>query len=139
MSFKRVIDETFHETFQHMLPQQDQLDQATTYIKKVREKVETLKRKIQIARGTRESNSPKTSMSTSIKSPVIEVKELGPSLEVILISGLTKNFTLYEVISIAEEEGAEVVSANFSTFGNNVFHTIHAQVIFFLLFILAGN
>ena len=35
---------------------------------------------------------------------------------------------LYEVISVLEEEGAEVVTANFSTVADKIFYTVHAQV-----------
>lgn len=61
--------------------------------------------------------------------PVVKLSESDSSIEVMLISGLNKNFMFYEVISVLEEEGAEVVSANFSTVGDKVFHTLHAQVI----------
>lgn len=60
--------------------------------------------------------------------PVVEVKELGSSLEVVLISGLKKTFTLNQVISVLQEEGTQVASASISTVGNRVFHTLHAQV-----------
>lgn len=60
--------------------------------------------------------------------PVLELRDLGSSIEVMLISGVNKNFMLYEVITVLEEEGAEVVSANFSTVGDKIFHTVHAQV-----------
>ncbi|KAG5618342.1 hypothetical protein H5410_018166 [Solanum commersonii] len=55
---------------------------------------------------------------------MVEVRELDSTLEVILVSGLQKNFTLQEVIIIIEQEGAQVVSANYSTIDD----TIHAQV-----------
>ncbi|KAF2314693.1 hypothetical protein GH714_030046 [Hevea brasiliensis] len=66
-------------------------------------------------------------MMMGLRLPMIELREMGSSIEVILISGLKKNFMLYEVITILEEEGAEVVSASFSTVGDKVFHTVHAQ------------
>ncbi|KAG5042955.1 hypothetical protein JHK87_006870 [Glycine soja] len=38
-----------------------------------------------------------------------------------LISGLNKNLMLYEVISVLEEDGAEVVTVNFSTVADKFF------------------
>ena len=64
--------------------------------------------------------------------PFFELRDHGLCLEVILISGRGKNFMLSEVISILEEEGAEVVSASFSVIGDKIFHTLHAQVTHYL-------
>lgn len=72
--------------------------------------------------------------TNSIKSPTFVLKDLGSTIEVVITSGLQKNFYLYEVISILEEEGAEVVSAQVFTRGDMVFHTLHAKVIFFFFF-----
>ena len=69
-------------------------------------------------------------MMIGLRLPVIDLRDMGSSLEVMLISGLNKNFMLYEVISVLEEEGAEVVSASVSTVGDKVFHSLHAQVNF---------
>ncbi|KAG5536864.1 hypothetical protein RHGRI_024336 [Rhododendron griersonianum] len=66
--------------------------------------------------------------SIRIELPVVELREcLGSSLEVVLITGLKKNFTISQVIGVIEDEGAEVVSASFSAVGDKVFHTLHAQ------------
>ncbi|KAL0385059.1 UNVERIFIED_CONTAM: Transcription factor [Sesamum radiatum] len=63
------------------------------------------------------------------KLPVVEVRELGSNLEVVLISsGLCKTVMLHQIVSILEQEGAEVVNVNFSNMGAHIFHTIHAQV-----------
>ncbi|KAM6569938.1 hypothetical protein CsatB_017923 [Cannabis sativa] len=69
---------------------------------------------------------PTTTKMTML--PVIELKDMGCSIEVVLISGLHKNFMLYEIISVLEQEGAEVVSASLSVVDDKIFHTLHAQV-----------
>ncbi|KAF8407928.1 hypothetical protein HHK36_007068 [Tetracentron sinense] len=74
------------------------------------------------------SKNIRDSMTMGLRLPVIELRDLGTTLEVILISGLNKNFMFYEVISVLEEEGAEVMNASFSVVGDKVFHTIHSQV-----------
>ncbi|KAK4735416.1 hypothetical protein R3W88_009677 [Solanum pinnatisectum] len=56
--------------------------------------------------------------SCSIKTPMVEVRELDSALEVILVSGYI----------IIEEEGAQAVSANYSTIDDMIFYMIRAQV-----------
>lgn len=52
--------------------------------------------------------------SCSIITPVVEVRELDSTLEVIILTcGLQKNLTLQEVIKIIEEKGTQVVSTNY--------------------------
>ncbi|XP_028121202.1 transcription factor bHLH162-like isoform X2 [Camellia sinensis] len=115
----------------HFRPsKQDQLDQAAEYIKQLKERIEELKARRTLAMAnTNETNKNiKDTMMFGLRLPVVELKDLGSSLEVVLISGLEKNFMLYEVISVLEDEGAEVVSTSVSTMGDRVFHTLHAQV-----------
>ncbi|KAH7865476.1 hypothetical protein Vadar_007186 [Vaccinium darrowii] len=107
-----------------MLSQQEQLTEAERYVKLLENRVEELK-----ARRTALAMSNNDGDTSRIKLPVIELREhLGSSLEVVLITGLKKNFMMYEVIGVMEDEGAEVVSARFSTVGDEVFHTLHAKV-----------
>ena len=120
-----------------MLSQLDQLDLAASYIKQLRERVEQLKgRKEQAMRIGSSSDTINDKMKIGTKLPLIDLREFGSSIEVILITGLQKNFMLSEVLSILQEEGAEVVSASFSAVNDKVFHTIHAQVLCRKLIIL---
>ncbi|GMN45867.1 hypothetical protein TIFTF001_015064 [Ficus carica] len=116
-----------------MLTQQDQLDLAASYITHLRQRIEKLNERKEEA--IKALNGEKSGgdvfdqgMSSGPRLPVIELKDLGCSIEVILISGLQKNFMLYEVMSVLEEEGAEVVSASFSVVDDKIFHTLHAQL-----------
>ncbi|PON61104.1 Basic helix-loop-helix transcription factor [Parasponia andersonii] len=128
------------------LTQQDQLALAASYITHLRERVEKLKARKEQAmkehhlpsstsRGSNKrrnddvfDHTTRPIGSLSTKLPMIELKDLGCGIELVLISGLQKNFMLYEVISVFEEEGAEVVSASFSVVDDKIFHTLHAQV-----------
>lgn len=121
-----------------MLSQGDQLDQASSYIRQSRERIEKLKeRKEQEMKSTNETytnslnNNNPTNRNGGSRLPLVELRDMGSSIQVLLISGLRKNFMLYEVIAIIEEEGAEVIGASFSTVGDKVFHTIDAQVIYY--------
>ncbi|XP_050225025.1 transcription factor bHLH162-like [Mercurialis annua] len=116
-----------------MLSQHDKLDHAAEYIKQLKNRIEKLKKiKEETMRSLRPTDTNKNDiideMIMGLILPMVELKESGSSIEVILISGLEKKFMLYQVITILEEEGAEVVSASFSTVGDKVFHTVHAQV-----------
>lgn len=125
----------------HFQPsKQEQLDQVATYIKQLKERVDELKARKATAMGNNNNmisgtknnnNNRETTSSMSeeyFKFPVVELRDLGSSLEVTLITGLMKNFMLCEVINVLQEEGAEVVSASISTMGDKVFHSLHAQV-----------
>ncbi|XWS37470.1 hypothetical protein CRYUN_Cryun19dG0045700 [Craigia yunnanensis] len=109
----------------------EQLDLAAAYIKHLRERIEKLKEmKEQVMKSIEVSSNSsimKTNASVGLSLPVVELRDLGSSIEVVLITGLNKNFMLYEVITILEQEGAEVISASFSTVGGKIFYTLHAQ------------
>ena len=108
------------------------MDQAANYIKQLKERVDKLKGKKEMAMRAAGSNNANLidAMMIGLRLPVMDLRDMRSSLEVMLISGLNKNFMLYEVISVLEEEGAEVVSASVSTVGDKVFHSLHAQVNF---------
>eukprot|EP00268_Persea_americana_P049105 TRINITY_DN5236_c1_g1_i11.p1 TRINITY_DN5236_c1_g1~~TRINITY_DN5236_c1_g1_i11.p1 ORF type:complete len:178 (-),score=43.71 TRINITY_DN5236_c1_g1_i11:138-671(-) len=108
----------------------DKLEQATEYIRNLQENIEALKKKRDLAAHIVETNKDVTDgMMIGFRLPVIEVRESGSAVEVVLITGLNKNFMLCNVISIIEEEGAQVVNARFSCVADKVFHVIHSQVI----------
>ncbi|KAH7857191.1 hypothetical protein Vadar_010041 [Vaccinium darrowii] len=71
-----------------------------------------------------------TSSSTMgvIRSPQIEIHEMGSALKVVLITGLDCQHIFNQIIRLVHEEGAEIVNASFSTVGDTVFHTIHSKV-----------
>ncbi|KAI3464227.1 hypothetical protein Pfo_020890 [Paulownia fortunei] len=113
------------------LSQQDQLEQAAGYIKILRERVEELRRRKTQALMNTDPTIDVTNNAPTIGGsnlPILKIRDLNSSLEVVLISGLWKNFMLHQVISILEEEGAQVVTVSLSTIGDKIFHTLHAQV-----------
>ncbi|KAG5536848.1 hypothetical protein RHGRI_024323 [Rhododendron griersonianum] len=114
---------------QGMQPRQHQLDEAGIYIKLLEKRVEELKaRRATLAMGNQDGTDNDGNTIIRIKLPAVELREcLGSNMEIVLITGLKKNFAISEVIGVIEDEGAEVVSASFSTVGDKVFHTLHAQ------------
>ncbi|CAI9753930.1 unnamed protein product [Fraxinus pennsylvanica] len=124
---------------QHMKPakevlsQQDLFDQAASYIKQLKEGIEELKsrkRLLDLSTADEANNSIRDSVMYGVKLPFLRFRDFGCSFEVVLISGNTKKFMLHEVIRILEGGGAEVVTANLSNIGVNVFLTLHAKVKF---------
>ncbi|KAL6578141.1 hypothetical protein OROMI_010469 [Orobanche minor] len=126
-----VIPPRYLKTSRDRLSQPDQLDQATSYIKEIIKRIDELNRtKAEILRSLGRSGTAagKRDQVTGSERPVVELRDLGSSMEVVIISSLDKECMLFQLIGILEGEGAQVVSANFSSLGDNVFHTIHAQV-----------
>lgn len=114
----------------------DQLEEASTYIKKLEKDLEELKEKRDSKMITRPGQNPNSSMLTStsssegtiVRSPQIEIHEMGSALKVVLITGLDCQSVFNKVIRLIHEEEAEVLNASFSTVGDTVFHTIQCKV-----------
>ena len=105
------------------------LDHATTYIKQLQKRIETLKQTKQLLQGsTDETGGVRYQMSGASRSPVITVRDMGSSLELLLISGSNKKFRLHEVISVLEEEAAQVVTVNQCIVGDRICYSIHSEV-----------
>nr|CAD1842211.1 unnamed protein product [Ananas comosus var. bracteatus] len=104
------------------LPRPDRLSEAANYIKGMQEKLERMKeRKRQLmTRNEAADNS---------KLPKIEVQNRGSNLYMIqIISSPDDRAMFYEVVRAVEEEGGEVLNAQFSTTDRKAFHTIYALV-----------
>lgn len=114
----------------------DQLDEAANYIKKLQTSLEKMKEKKHSLIGTERANmmsstGPTTSSSgvpMGVKSPQIEIRQMGLALEIVLITGLDFQFMFNEIIRALHEQGADIVNASFSVVEDTVFHTIHSQV-----------
>ncbi|PIA40505.1 hypothetical protein AQUCO_02500308v1 [Aquilegia coerulea] len=121
-----------HISHKDTLSQQDRLEHAAAYINDLQQRIESLKRKKEFLLGNNGSSNDHHAhinpMWDGIRLPLLELRDMESTLEVILISSIHKNFMFYQVINILEEEGADVVNAGFSTVGDKVFHTIHSQV-----------
>jgi len=131
------------------------LDEAAAYIKKLKERVDELQQKRSSAQlmaadtsggggggGSVASTSAAATAASggarseedaaeeAAEAPVVEVVHHhdGSSLDVVLISSVERPFKLHEVVTVLEEEGAEIINANLSVVGRKIFHTIHCRV-----------
>ncbi|KAL3577001.1 hypothetical protein D5086_022284 [Populus alba] len=120
------------ETPEPVLSLPDQLDEAASYIKRLQTNLERMKEKKDNLMGTERTNYASMSScngtTTGLRSPQIEVRETGSTLEVVLITGLDSQFMFNETIRVLHEEGAEIINASFSVVEDTVFHTIHSKV-----------
>ncbi|XP_039123112.1 transcription factor bHLH168-like [Dioscorea cayenensis subsp. rotundata] len=102
------------------------LEEATSYIKKLQGKIESLKRK----RNMLEMNMQGIHMDITDDHKIeVQVTVKDDIMDVVLLSGLNKGLKLHQVVSILEEEGAEVINASFFTVGDKIMHNIHSQAI----------
>ncbi|XP_058752676.1 transcription factor bHLH162-like isoform X2 [Vicia villosa] len=101
----------------------DRVEEATNYIKKLQISLEKMKEKKKFLL---EIQRQKKLML--LKSPKIEIQQIGLTLEVVLITGLNSQFLLNETIRILNEEGVDIVNASYKVNEDTVFHSIHSQV-----------
>ncbi|KAK1279341.1 hypothetical protein QJS04_geneDACA002864 [Acorus gramineus] len=122
------------------LTQYDNLDQSAKYIIRLQKRIEVLKEKKEAAMNNRKAVAvaagyggvmEEKKMMESLSFPVVEIRNLDCTLEVVLISGLQSDFMFYQVLCVLEDEGVEVVNANFSFVGDKAFYIFHSQVPFF--------
>ncbi|KAK9284641.1 hypothetical protein L1049_023817 [Liquidambar formosana] len=102
------------------------LDQAAAHVKHLQERIEELKQRKELLKG---DNNPTQEKTRGAIAPVIKLRNFESTLEVNLISGPDKKSMLREVISVLEEEGAEVVAASYCTVDDKVSYTVHSQAI----------
>ncbi|KAK4841272.1 hypothetical protein QYF36_001898 [Acer negundo] len=104
------------------------LEHAANYIKHLQEKVEEQKGKHEELLKESTSCDPNYKKTTSSCSPVLNIKSWEDSyLEVNLICGLNKNFMLHEIISVLQQEGAEVVSCTQNNAADRVIYMIRSK------------
>ena len=124
------------------------LDEAASYIKKLKERVDELQHRrnsaqaMAAARGASGASTPTTTPTTSggagspegekhweALAPVVEVQQHDDTtMDVVLVCSTERPIMLHQVIIILEEEGAEVVNANHSVAGDKIFYTINSRV-----------
>ncbi|XP_021296195.1 transcription factor bHLH162-like [Herrania umbratica] len=102
------------------------LELATVHIKELQRQVEELKRrKMQLEEESQALNRAKSETIT----PVLNIIESHSVMQVNLVIGSDMKFILGEVISIIEEEGAEVAGATYNHAGkvNRNILSIHCE------------
>ncbi|WVZ71936.1 hypothetical protein U9M48_020464 [Paspalum notatum var. saurae] len=119
--------------------QLDQLDSAAAYIKQLKERIAALKRRKEggnkpqqvggAASAAAAAAGSDGGVAVPVRMPVVEARCQDGTLDVVLISEAGRPFKLHEVITVLEQEGAEVISASFSVVGDKIFYTVHSQAL----------
>ncbi|CDP14799.1 unnamed protein product [Coffea canephora] len=106
-----------------VLPVPDKIGEVINYIKSMERKLENYKQmKEKLLGSKRRYSSTKSSELTNVK-----VHDMGPDTDMILISGLKEPASFYGIIHLLQEEGFEVVNANFSNDGNSMLQVVHEK------------
>ncbi|KAK8582860.1 hypothetical protein V6N13_069628 [Hibiscus sabdariffa] len=103
----------------------DLVENATIYIKQLQERVEELsRRKAQLIREL--NGQPRTVMPLVLK---ITDSESESTVQVDLIAGTGTGTTiaLCDIVTILEEEGAEIVNVTYHNDGNRIILSVHSQ------------
>ncbi|XP_058750557.1 transcription factor bHLH162-like [Vicia villosa] len=111
-----------HQTSKEAISMPDRVEEATNYIKKLQINLEKMKEKKKFLLETQRQKK------LMLKSPKIEIQQIGLTLEVFLITGLNSQFMFNETIRILNEEGVDIVNASYKVNEDSVFHSIHCQV-----------
>ncbi|XP_050370163.1 transcription factor bHLH162-like [Argentina anserina] len=112
----------------------DQIDEAVNYIKKLQTNLERLKQKKDRQTGVERIINDNNGAYGSglhggrLRSPQIEIREMGSALDVVLITGLDFQFMFEGSIRMLIQEGADIVNASFSVVENTIFHSIHSKI-----------
>ncbi|KAL6626574.1 hypothetical protein ACP70R_030300 [Stipagrostis hirtigluma subsp. patula] len=133
-----------HYSSKDTMTQLGSLDEAAAYIKKLKERVDELQEKknsAQLVAGMRgggggastsavaTASAEEAAADEEVVAPVVEVRHHPDesNLDVVLISSVERPFKLHEVITVLEEEGAEIINASYSVAGRKIFYTIHSR------------
>ncbi|XP_021889949.1 transcription factor bHLH162-like [Carica papaya] len=107
----------------------DQIEETVEYIKSLDSKLKkSMEEKERLLMAIRNSRSTSFCKSSSSSPPKIEIGQVGSSLEIVLTSGLDYQFMFHEIICLIQQEGGEVLHANYSVLGNMIFHIVHAEI-----------
>ncbi|KAG5579179.1 hypothetical protein H5410_049806, partial [Solanum commersonii] len=107
----------------------DQIDAAVNYIESLKVKLEKSKKHLEElkmgqkrAQSLNQTNEPGPITNSP---PQIELHEMGPTMVVVLISGLNNIATFNNIIRLCHKEGVEVVCTNFKLNGNSTLQISH--------------
>ncbi|KAI3457234.1 hypothetical protein Pfo_013897 [Paulownia fortunei] len=112
------------------LPLPDQINEAVKYIKSLKTKLEKMRQKKESLLPTNKSHSCITSenQGTSKRSPLVEVHDMGPNIDVILANGLDDYSTFHDIIRLLHQNGVEIAGASFSGDGNSIIQVLQDKV-----------
>ncbi|GKU96448.1 hypothetical protein SLEP1_g9681 [Rubroshorea leprosula] len=121
-----------HQPSKKPLTVPDQIDEAVDYIKSMQKRLKECEERREELTGRKRVRGCSNiygsdAAGSSSKSAEIKIHEMGSDLQIFLITGLENKFIFYDIIRILHEQGAEVENATYSTWGDKIFHVLHAK------------
>ncbi|EOA38956.1 hypothetical protein CARUB_v10011373mg [Capsella rubella] len=108
------------------LPVPQLIDQSVSYMIRLKDKVNYLEEKKRALLGGEVQNR---SQGSSLQ-PKLSIRSRDSTIEMNLVMDVNiKRVLLHELVSVFEQEGAQVMSANLQNLNNRTFYTIIAQAI----------
>ncbi|KAL6006957.1 hypothetical protein ACLOJK_032453 [Asimina triloba] len=112
------------------LTQLEQVDLAIEYIRKLKVNIEELRRKRDSMIGSGGSTKDVGEvmmMKPRSPQPVVEVRDFGSTLGVIIITESDRKFKTSNVVTILEEQGVDVMSVSVSSMDDKLIQIINCQ------------
>ncbi|XP_047939983.1 transcription factor bHLH162-like [Salvia hispanica] len=114
-------------------PLPDQIDEAVEHIKGMTTKLENLKQKRDLLLEKKKqliNNSCVTNIQNnpSSSSPLVEVQDMGPNLDVVLANDLQNYTSFRDIVRLVHQHGVEIASASFARDGNSSIQVLHDKV-----------
>ncbi|CAK9143059.1 unnamed protein product [Ilex paraguariensis] len=109
------------------------LDRATSYVNQLKEKIEELKKRKEQVQLQGDGDAIEDQRQRGgLMLPVLSIREVGSTLEINLITGMNVNQScmLNKIFRLLQEEGAQVVSASYSTVGSRTFYSVYSQALY---------
>lgn len=116
-------------------PLPDQIDEAVEHIKNMKARLEKLRQKKEFLL---QRNQPNNSCITNdliqaskyqrLSSPLVEVHDMGPNIDVIIANGLQNYSDFRRIIRLVHQNGVEIASASFARDGNSSIQALHDKV-----------
>lgn len=104
----------------------DQVDETVKYIRCLQNELEKSKQKKEELQKKMSSRKRPHSLIEH-NSPFIQVLDISPGIDVVLINGLEGVAAFHNIIRILHQNGLEVANATFQQHGNSMLQVVHQQ------------
>lgn len=115
-------------------PLPDQIDEAVEHITDMKTRLEKLRQKKEfLLRRNQPNNSCITNdqiqaSNQRSSSPLVEVHDMGPNIDVIIANGLQNYSNFRHIIRLVHQNGDEIASASFARDGNSSIQVLHDKI-----------
>ncbi|ERN20486.1 hypothetical protein AMTR_s00068p00166340 [Amborella trichopoda] len=130
--FSKLMALTPQQSSKEAISMPDRLGEVIEYIKNFEKNIEVLKeeRDMLKKKGVKIEEEEGVGVRKNSYLPIIKVQALGSSVEVSIVVEVCSSdrFRIHDVVLALQEEGAEIVNANFNTMDDKMIAVLHCQV-----------